>query len=339
MHFPLYPNFPNKNEDDEYLSGLAEIPVNPVFIMGLHRSGTTFLYDSISRCFPVANLSLYDIFFYNRLLKNRHEGKENADREHLNRVFRSLGITDRRLDSVWVEDKTVEEYGWLLRNESYHISIHKTNKDYFAQICQKLLATNPGAKSVLMKNPWDTGNAKQILEWFPNARFIYITRDPIFILNSQMNAFLTLTTGSQPFQTMLVDNFKAPGGALAIQAFYGVWKVVRGIKSLLGDAVFSVFTRPFTAIAVEDQLSDYYNDLKTLPKDSFMNLTYGAFNKDPVAKLNEIQAFLDLPFTTPPESISPNPRKGHLKESLKKYEPKLMKRLRKKLGHSAAVDS
>ena len=339
MHFPIDPNFPHKNEDNEYLDSLKDIPVNPVFIMGLHRSGTTFLYDSISRCFPVANLTLYDIFCYHRLLKNRREGREDAERQHLNRVFRSLGITDRRLDSVWVEDTTVEEYGWLLRNESYHISIHQTNKDYFAQICKKLLALNPNAQSVLMKSPWDTGNAKQILEWFPNARFIYITRDPIFILNSQINAFLTLVTGSQPFQTMLLDNFKVPGGTYSMQAFYGVWKVVRGIKAIFGDAVFSLFTRPFTALAVQEQLSDYYGDMKVLPKKSFMTLTYGAFNNNPEGKLTEIQTFLDLPFTSSPKDISPNPRKGHLKESLKKYESKLMKRLHKKLGHSAAVDN
>ena len=339
MFYPNSSHFPLKGEDNKYLVSLDNVPVNPIFIMGLHRSGTTFLYDSISRCFPVANLTLYDIFYYHRLLKNHAEGKDANDRTHLNRVFRSLGITDRRLDSVWVEDSTVEEYGWLLRNESYHISIHETNKDYFAEICQKLLVLNPDAQSVLMKNPWDTGNAKQILEWFPNARFIYITRDPIFILNSQMNAFLTLITGSQPFQTMLIDNFKIPGGKYAMHVFYGLWKVARAVKSVFGDAIFSFFARPFTAIAVQGQLKDYYEDIKSLPKDNVLSLTYGDFNSDPVGNLNAIQSFLNLPFTNPPESISPKPRKGHLKASLKKYEPKLMKKLHKKLGHSAAVDS
>ncbi|MBL4607882.1 MAG: sulfotransferase [Pseudomonadales bacterium] len=137
-----------------------------------------------------------------------------------------------------------------MRNESYHISIHETNKDNFAEICQKLQALDQGSQSVLLKNPWDTGNAKQILERFPNARFIYITRDPIFILNSQMNAFLTLITGSQPFQTMLVERFKAPGGKYRMAVFYGLWKSVRGIKAIFGDAIFSFFARPFTAHAV-----------------------------------------------------------------------------------------
>ncbi|MBL4607883.1 MAG: hypothetical protein JKY01_08660 [Pseudomonadales bacterium] len=111
MHFPVDPHFPKNNEDQKYLASLKDTPVNPIFIMGLHRSGTTFLYDSISRCFPVANLTLYDIFYYHRLLKNRAEENEQHDRALLNRAFRSVGITDRRLDSAWVEDTTVEEYG------------------------------------------------------------------------------------------------------------------------------------------------------------------------------------------------------------------------------------
>lgn len=339
MRYPLEPNFPQKGEDDPFLAQVAHTPVRPIFIMGLHRSGTTFLYDAISRCFPVANLTLYDIFYYHRLLKNRQTGDEEKDRHHLNRVFRSLGITDRRLDSVWVDDTTVEEYCWLLRNESYHVSLHASNKDYFAELCRKLLYLNPHAQSVLLKNPWDTGKAKQILEWFPDARFIYITRNPIHILNSQLNAFLTLITGAQPFQTMLVDKFKMPGDIrFGMTLFYSVWKMVRGLKALLGDKIVAFFVRPFTVLSLQWQLKDYYDDLKSLPPQSVYRLTYNSFNADPVTKLKEIQTFLNLPFTMVAENIHPKPRKGHLSESLKKFEPKLMEKLAKILGHSADVE-
>src|SRR5690606_15866575 len=99
----------------------------------------------------------------------------------------------------------------------------------------------PGAEAVLLKNPWDTGNARNILQWFPNARFIYITRDPIYILNSQINAALSLLSGSQPFQTLLVDNFKTVFGKGGLYLAYGLWKLTRGIKRLTGD-------RPFEAV-------------------------------------------------------------------------------------------
>ncbi len=340
MHYPIAPNFPQKDEDTAYLNEIRSLPVRPIFIMGLHRSGTTFLYDSISRCFPVANLTLYDLFYYHRLLKNHQTGQAEHDKQHLNRVFRSLGITDRKLDAVWVDDAMVEEYGWMLRNESYHMALHASNKDFFAEICRKLLCTNPEARSVLLKNPWDTGNAKQILEWFPEARFIYITRNPIHILNSQLNALLTLLSGEQPFQTMLIDHFKVPGNQRWIMPLvYAGWKLVRGLKALTGDTLVTWLVRPFAVLSLQSQLKSYYQDLKTLPPQHVYQLTYNDFNTDPVSKLKELQVFLDLPFTEAPEYIRPKPRSGHLNERLRKYEPRLMKKLKKILGHSADVEN
>lgn len=339
MKFPFDPEFPEKNEDDAYLSELAKIPLKPIFIMGLHRSGTTFLYDSVSKCFPVANLSLYHIFYYHRLMKNQVEGGEEKDRETLNRLFRSLGIIDRKIDAVYVDDKMVEEYGWMLRNESYHISVHETNKDFLKQICQKLLYVHPGSQAVLLKNPWDTAKASDILKWFPEAKFIYITRDPIYILNSQINAALDLMTGPQPFQTMLVDEFKIPGGKITLNIIYALWKVVRGLKQVVGNGVYGFVIKQFVKQTLKIDLGGYYRAIKELPEESVFQLTYGSFNKDPVGKLKEIQTFLDLPFDENPETIEPKPRKGHLAEHLKRYESKLMKILEKKLGHSAAVDS
>jgi len=338
MKFPFDPEFPQKNADDAYLHELKDLPVKPVFIMGLHRSGTTFLYDSVSKCFPVANLSLYHLFYFHRLMKNHNEGLESKYREVLNTLLRGLGITDRKIDAVYVDDKMVEEYGWMLRNESYHISMHESNKDYFKEICQKLLYVNPGAKSVLLKNPWDTANASDILKWFPEAKFIYITRDPIYILNSQINAALDLMSGTQPFQTMLLDNFKMPGGKVTMTAVYAVWKLVRGIKKVMGNGLYGFIIKQFMQQNLIVDLAGYYRAIEELPEASVYQLTYGSFNKDPVGKLKEIQAFLDLPFDDAPESIKPKPRKGQLAEHLQKYEPKLMKKLEKKIGHSAAVD-
>ncbi|HEX4974999.1 MAG TPA: sulfotransferase domain-containing protein, partial [Pseudomonadales bacterium] len=179
-----------------------------------------------------------------------------------------------------------------------------------------------------------------ILEWFPEARFIYITRNPIHILNSQLNAMLTLLSGEQPFQTMLIDNFKVPGNLrLIMPIIYAGWKLVRSLKALVGNAFVAWLVRPFAVLSLQSQLKSYYKDLKTLPPQHVYQLTYNDFNTDPVNKLKELQAFLDLPFTESPESIKPKPRSGHLSENLKKYEPRLMKKLKKILGHSADVEN
>ncbi len=336
MKLPFDPGFPRPGDDASLLPLIQDVSARPVFIMGLHRSGTTFLYDSVARCFPMANLSLYHLFYYDRLLKNHQDANETRDRGILNRLFRQLGITDRKLDAVYVDDNMVEEYGWMLRNHSFSMKVTASNRAVLDEMCRKLQYVTPGAQAVLLKNPWDTGNARQILEWFPNARFIYITRAPIYILNSQMNAAISLLTGSQPFQTLLVDNFRTVLGKASLNLAYAGWKLIRGIKALTGDRPFEMVLRPFTALAVEHQLKQYYQDLEDLPAEAVFALDYQSFNERPQEHLRELADFLDLPFVMDPANIKPQPRKGHLKSKLQDYEPRFMDRLKRRIPQLAA---
>jgi len=338
MKLPFDPNFPALTDDAPYFDRLKNEPIRPIFIMGLHRSGTTFLYDSIARCFPVANLSLYHLFFYNRLLKNFHEGNEQRDRDILNRLFRGLGITNRKIDNVWVDDRMVEEYGWLLRQRSYRVSVQSSNSAFLAEICRKLVHVTPGSQAALLKNPWDTGNAKQILQQFPNAKFIYITRKPTYILNSLINATLSLTSGSQPFQTLLVDDFKMPAGKLAMQVIYAGWAVVRGVRRLLGDRISTEIILPFAAFIVKNDLAAYYRDLAELPKESVFEVDYQKLNTQPKEIMGNLRDFLDLPFSCDPSEIVPKPRSGQIQERLLSYEPRFMQRLKRSLGDKISVD-
>lgn len=331
MKLPIDPGFPAPGEDDPFAALIENTLARPVFIMGLHRSGTTFLYDSLARCFPLANLSLYHLFYYDRLLKNHAEGGEHRDRDRLNTLFRRMGITDRKLDAVYVDDRMVEEYGWMLRNHSFSMKVTGRNQALLHEVCRKLQVVTPGAQAVLLKNPWDTGNARNILEWFPNARFIYITRDPLYILNSQINAAVSLLSGSQPFQTLLVDNFKTLLGKQSLSAVYVGWKLLRGIKMMTGNRPFEAVIRPFAAKAVEHQLAAYYRDLEELPRESVYALDYQSFNERPGQHLRELAAFLDLPFVSDPDAITPQPRKGHLKGPLQDYEPRFMNRLKRRI--------
>ena len=100
MRYPVDPHFPVRDEDAPLKADLAEQKVKPIFIMGLHRSGTTFLYDSVARAFPLAQLTLYDFFYYDRLLRNHQQGGAKQDAQRLNACFAALGIKDRNIDSV-----------------------------------------------------------------------------------------------------------------------------------------------------------------------------------------------------------------------------------------------
>jgi len=233
---------------------------------------------------------------------------------------------------VQVKDDTVEEYGWLLRQVSYNISIQESNRARFEEICKKLLYVHPGAQSVLLKNPWDTGNAEQILRWFPQARFIYITREPIYILNSLVNAVHALGTGKQPFQTLLIDDFKMPGGKTTMNALYGFWKFLRALRRIAGYNLSTyVAIRPIAAQLVKKDLAAYYREIRQLPKESVYEVDYQAFNREPQRIMNELKDFLDLPFTADPAEIVPKPRTTRLNRAMQSYEARFKRMVERKL--------
>ncbi|MGJ8687847.1 MAG: hypothetical protein ACSHWQ_10230, partial [Spongiibacteraceae bacterium] len=159
MKLPLDPNFPVADEDEGLLDKLENIPVKPIFIMGLHRSGTTFLYDCVARSFPLAQHTLYHHFYYHRLLKNHRDDGRQGDCQRLDDLFAAMNIEDRSIDSVAVGANMVEEYGFLLRQHTGSFKLSDNNATFFRQYCQKLVTIENEAEGLILKNPWDTGNA------------------------------------------------------------------------------------------------------------------------------------------------------------------------------------
>ncbi|MBD2857479.1 sulfotransferase [Spongiibacter sp. KMU-158] len=300
------PGFPKTVEDQPYLAELSAQPVRPVFIMGLHRSGTTFLYDCVARCFPLAQLSLYHLFYFDRLLKNFRNDVEARDKARLNACFQSLGIVDRKLDTVPVNADEVEEYGFLLRQHSGKFRLNEHNADLFKQLCQKLMTVQPGSEAVLLKNPWDTGNAAFILQHFPNARFVYITREPIDVLNSMMNALLTYLDGPQHYLELLLSR---GGSRKGYRLGYGFWWLMRKVRQLLGEKMIGRMFRPMMTKQVVSQVVNYRRELASLAEDCAMEVDYLSLSSDPEQVMRQLAAFLDLPLALPAEGIAVRQRK------------------------------
>ena len=133
MKRPVNANFPAADEDHALLSDITDLPLRPVLIMGLHRSGTTFLYDCVAKSFPVAHLSLYHLLYFDRLLSNKANGKEQEDKDLLNRYFLSRGIRDGNIDGTHIDADAVEEYGFLLRKKSGTFKLADKNAALFTE--------------------------------------------------------------------------------------------------------------------------------------------------------------------------------------------------------------
>ncbi len=320
MHYPVDPDFPRCDEDAEFLTLLDEMPVRPVFIMGLHRSGTTFLYDSVARAFPLAQLNLYQLFYYDRLLSNRQSGRDVRDAKQLDDCFAALGISDRKIDSVPVAAGEVEEYGYLLRRRFGSFKLNEDSASFFAQMCRKLQLVQPGSEAVLLKNPWDTGNAQWMAKRFPDARFIYISREPIAVLNSMLNALLSYLEGPQHYLEMLLDR---GDGRASYRAGYAVWLALRGLRKVIGRRGIGLLARPLLARVVAKQVAEYRRELAAMPAEQAVEVDFRALLASPPTVMAELERFLSVPLRREPAAQKQVSGRRPRNPLLRHYETRL----------------
>jgi len=166
------------NPDLRYLKKLEDIDFQPVFIMGLHRSGTSVLYKMLtsSGCFnPV---SVYHLIKYDQLLDDYENKTQDNVKKRLTESFRKKGLDDRGIDKLRVSADFAEEYGFFLDEKSAQTFITKNNVSKFNEMCKKITYISDRKKPILLKNPYDFSN------------FIYIKKN--FTLR------VPLTAGYEP---------------------------------------------------------------------------------------------------------------------------------------------
>jgi len=316
--------FPTINEDTSLMHHIDTQSVKPIFIMGAHRSGTTFLYDAIASSFPLANLDLYTLFFYERLIKNYLNDTADTDRQWLNDYIDHLGIKNRGLDNIAINDKTVEEYCWLLskRNKLFpSFYLNRGNKKLFVEACKKIAFINPNTQATLLKNPWDYTNSKRIQKYFPQSRFIFLNRNPINTLNSTMNANLKMLRSIEPgnehpfFELMATT---VPSFSFTMAKRFGS-KMYK-----MSDEEFLTKNAKITKNVLKFQLNQVRKALGELHPSSYMIVHYDDLVENPQKQLHAVSDFLELDFIRSPELVKSNPRKQTLSPIAEQYHSELL---------------
>lgn len=84
--------------DQPYLDEIKDIDIQPIFILGDHRSGTTLLYQTLAatQCFNV--VKAYHVIKYDEILHNHHNQLEKEKLQELQIEFERLGICDREFE-------------------------------------------------------------------------------------------------------------------------------------------------------------------------------------------------------------------------------------------------
>ncbi|GGG58131.1 sulfotransferase family protein [Bizionia arctica] len=252
------------------------IEKDPIFILGHWRSGTTHLHNVLSQDSQMAYTTTYQSVFpdtlFNKLGRLLFKGfatllipgKRAGDNvtlgsslpqeeefalgdktpisfyyfwmfptkipEYYQRFIRFSGIKEKQLD------KWKNEYKLLIKK-----AIKNTNKERF-----------------LSKNPPNTGRVKELLQMFPNARFIHIHRNPVEVFLSTQNFFNKMMPHLQ------LQNIS---------------------KEVVDNHIVQVY---------KDLMSDYLEQRDLIPKNHLVEIKFDEFEINPIDEVKRIYSDLGI---------------------------------------------
>lgn len=179
----------------------------PVFILGLWRSGTTHLHYMMARDPQFGYLNNHQAFTFNMSLLSF---------DRLNKILSIFVPGKRPQDNVRVtlDDPAEEEqaFSTMTTRSSIHSFFFPKNQLYFKKyhlfeglskeekagwkqdylFLLKNISFYSRKKRLLLKNPHNTGRVKELLELFPDAKFIFIHRDPYTVFRSTKKLYMQM---------------------------------------------------------------------------------------------------------------------------------------------------
>jgi hypothetical protein len=195
-------------EDIRYTKAIKKVTIkNPVFIIGYPRSGTTFLHYLLSKDPQFSYCATYQVLMPNifltlgkflekflkvflpktRLIDNLKMGTLLPKEEE----FAMAAISDASIINGFYFPENINQYfrRYVLFEESEKYENEWKKKILFFLQKVNLKQQN---KRLLVKSPFNTGRIKQILEIFPDAKFIHIHRNPYEVYYSNEKLYETL---------------------------------------------------------------------------------------------------------------------------------------------------
>jgi hypothetical protein len=308
-------------DDGLFEADLRAVKPRPVFIIGLHRSGTTFLYQTITSVFPVASLTVYHVVNYDRILRHHHEGTAAAVQRELDGLFRSWHMATRRMDDVALSQAMPEEYGWILRRWAGAFHTNAKTAPLLDEICRKLKFLAPSAGAVLLKNPWDTGHVSELLAHFPDARFIFLQRDPAAIVNSQFRVARQFSEHLNPFVDLLFRGI--PFGRTWLW-----WQ--RAVRKAAGAELHGRIALRLILRDATRELSRFETSWNVVPPERRVALDYEGLVRDLSAALEKVAFFLGLAPQRDALPEKPHPRPPTLLPEVAAAEAAFRRRLRER---------
>ena len=283
------------------------LEMDPVFILGHWRSGTTFVHNvmALDKHFGytttyqtvMPNLMLFGQPFFKKNMSFLMPDKRPTDNMELKvdlpqeEEFALSNMMPYSYYNFWFFPKKMMEYcdKYLLFD-----TIPEEERSIFKSTFLKLVKIslkNTKGSQYLSKNPPHTGRVKTLLEIFPNAKFIYLKRNPYTVFESTRSFF---TNTIQPLKLQDISNQE------------------------LEDNIIETYKRLYYKFEEEKQL---------IPEGNLFEVKFEDFESDPFAMTQEIYTKLNIPnFENSKEEIEKylGKKKGYKKNSYK-YDDRTVK--------------
>lgn len=212
-----------------YKKKLADVPLqhDPVFILGHWRSGTTFVHNIFAQdprfgytttyqtVFPHYMMALQGLFkpVMGWLMPNHRptDNMELAPDLPQEEEFALQNMCPYTYYNFWMFPERMQEYcdRFLTMKDAKEDEIADFKEQFMKLVKISMWNSRRNVKDAqyLSKNPPHTGKVKTLVEMFPNAKFIYLIREPYTVFESS-RSFFTQTIGPLELHSIPLDEME-----------------------------------------------------------------------------------------------------------------------------------
>lgn len=281
------PSGPAQHPDDAYLGRLAGSPSQLVFIMGCHRSGTTFLHHLLATTGSFDYLSAYEVIRYRSILHNRILGLDDQAKAELQAELLAEG-PDRGIDHVAVDVNAPEEYGFILPGYDLFVPrLTRENRALFEELCRKKRFLKGDDVPLLLKEPNEFyGNLLVVRDQYPDAVYIINHRHPLVVLSSHIASWSSVYDQKNHYLYLLNARYRqimdSPMERMHHRLFMHTEKAVELVLDHLIKA-FEAYLEQQARIETSRCFTLRYEDLCAAPDQTISDLLAFLGKPQPVA--------------------------------------------------------
>jgi len=285
----------------------------PLFIIGHWRTGTTFLHNLLHKDTRFGYLCNYQTYVFTIALLSK---------KLMRALSRPLFPKERLQDNIKVSPyypaEEEQPFTMISTRSGMHTFFFPRNRMYFDKYNvfkgispreKKLwqrdyvyllrnISLYNGNKPLLLKNPHNTGRVRELLELFPNAKFIFLHRDPYKVFLSTLHMYDKVVRS---------------------QFFHDV-----GDKEI----------RDLVLYISRETLRKYLDERELIPEGNLIEVAYSDLSENPLETVKRIYEQLKLPdFSEAQEEIKHHidSVRDYKKNVFKELDPELKERVRKEL--------